>query len=65
MAKKKDKNGDEHIECKAAVDKNEAKWRKIDDYYKICKEEFPTAWTYFVAYLNLLADMVQGRNKTV
>ena len=35
------------------------------DFYKICNEEYPTAWEYFVSYLNLIADMVQGRNKTV
>ena len=39
------------------------KKRPFEDYYKICKEEYITAWDYFVEYLNLTADLVQGRNK--
>lgn len=26
-------------------------------------EENPSAWHYFVEYLNLIADLAQGRNK--
>jgi hypothetical protein len=37
----------------------------FNDYKKICKEEYQTAWAYFVEYLNLVADMTRGRNKLV
>lgn len=56
---------DNIIFTEAAIDKNESKKRRFADYYKICKEEYPTAWSYFVEYLNLIADMTKGRNKTV
>mgnify|MGYP003688776469 CR=1 FL=1 len=59
---KKDKEG---IRFEATVDKNKQKTRPFKDYYKICIEEYESAWTYCVAFLNLMADMVQGRNKTV
>jgi hypothetical protein len=56
---------DEIVSTEAAIDKNIAKKRRFGDYYKICKEEYESAWYYFVEYLNLIADMTKGRNKTV
>ena len=36
------------IFTEAAIDKNETKKRRFNDYKKICKEEYQTAWSYFV-----------------
>lgn len=63
--KVENEDGKQEIFVEAAVDKNVSKFRPFIDHYKICKEEYPTAWKYFVCFLNLIADMVQGRNKTV
>ena len=66
MSKRKNEDeGTEEIYCCAAVDKNQAKWRRFEDYYKICRDEYQSAWAYLYSYLNLIADMTQGRNKTV
>lgn len=56
---------DDEIYSEAAIDKNILKKRRFGDYYKICKEEYSSAWEYFVEFLNLIADMTKGRNKTV
>jgi hypothetical protein len=56
---------DDEIYTDAAIDKNILKKRRFGDYYKICKEEYTSAWEYFVEFLNLIADMTKGRNKTV
>ena len=63
--KKNEEEGTEEIECYAAFDKNQAKWKTFEEYYKICKGGYQSAWAYFYSYLNLIADMTQGRNKTV
>jgi hypothetical protein len=55
---------DNIVSTEAAIDKNALKKRRFEDYKKICKEEYPSAWYYFVEYLNLIADMTKGRNKT-
>lgn len=55
----------ESLRIEACVDKNKEKARPFVDFYKICIQDYPSAWDYFVAFLNLLADMVQGRNKIV
>lgn len=66
MSKRKnEEDGTEEIYCSAAVDKSKPKWRRFEDYYKICRDEYQSAWGYLYSYLNLIADMVQGRNKTV
>lgn len=49
----------------AGIDKNVLKKRRFQDYFKICKEEYTSAWEYFVEYLELVADMTKGRNKQV
>jgi DNA-binding MltR family transcriptional regulator len=36
------------IFTEATIDKQEAKKRRFNDYKKICKEEYNTAWAYFV-----------------
>lgn len=56
---------DDEIYTEAAIDKNILKKRRFGDYYKICREEYYSAWEYFVEFLNLIADMTKGRNKTV
>lgn len=56
---------DDFIYTEAVIDKNQSKKRVFGDYYKICKEEYPSAWEYFVEYLSLIADMTKGRNKIV
>lgn len=39
------------IFAEAGIDKNNVKKRRFGDYFKICKEEYPSAWAYFVEYL--------------
>jgi len=56
---------DDQIWVDASIDKSRLKKRRFQDYYKICKEEYVTAWEYFVEFLNLAADMTRGRNKQV
>lgn len=41
------------------------KWRIFGEYYKSAIEEAPGTWKYLVEYINLLADLCYGRNKTV
>lgn len=41
------------------------KWRVFGDYHKAAMEEVPENWDYMVEYINLLADLCYGRNKTV
>lgn len=36
------------IFAEAAIDKNKLKKRVFKDYFKICKEEYASAWAYFV-----------------
>lgn len=55
----------EELVCWAASDKQKQKQRRFGEYYKICKDEFPSAWSYMISYLNLIADMCKGRNKIV
>ena len=33
------------------------------EFYSQTQSENPSAWLYFVEYLNLMADLTQGRNK--
>ena len=65
VSKQTAQNGKKEIYTDAAIDKNEIKKRRFNDYKKICKEEYQTAWWYFVQYVNLIADMTKGRNKLV
>ena len=48
ISKQTAENGKKEIYTDAAIDKNEIKKRRFNDYKKICKEEYQTAWAYFV-----------------
>ena len=54
---------DSQILIKAAIDKNTTKELPFNEFYAQCKADNESAWEYFVEYLNLIADMTQGRNK--
>jgi hypothetical protein len=47
----------------ASLDKTSAQRFEFREFYDRCMEENPSAWHYFVEYLNLIADLAQGRNK--
>ncbi len=51
------------ILIKAAIDKNNTEELPFNEFYHKCKSDNESAWEYFVEYLNLIADMTQGRNK--
>ncbi len=54
---------DSQILIKAAIDKNKTEELSFEKFYDRCKKNNESAWDYFVEYLNLIADMTQGRNK--
>ncbi len=54
---------DNQILIKAAIDKNRTEELLFKEFYARCKSDNESAWDYFVEYLNLIADMTQGRNK--
>lgn len=54
---------DNQILIKAAIDKNNIEELPFNEFYNHCKSDNESAWEYFVEYLNLIADMTQGRNK--
>ena len=39
---------DDEIWVDASINKSRLKKRRFGNYYKICKEEYITAWEYFV-----------------
>jgi hypothetical protein len=45
------------------LDKSNVSHLPFKDFYEQCQEKNPSAWEYFVEYLNLIADLAQGRNK--
>lgn len=45
------------------MDKTSTQRYEFREFYEKCKEENESAWLYFVEYLNLIADLAQGRNK--
>ena len=49
----------------ASLDKISSQRYEFKEFYERCtgEEGNTTAWFYFVEYLNLIADLVQGRNK--
>ena len=49
----------------ASLDKISSQRYEFKEFYEQCtgEEGNTTAWSYFVEYLNLIADLVQGRNK--
>lgn len=51
------------IKITASLDKAQLQTLTFSEFYQQCQEKYPTAWTYFVEYLNLIADLAQGRNK--
>lgn len=54
---------DGKIIVSASLDKTSTKRYVFRDFYDKCIAENPSAWHYFVEYLNLIADLAQGRNK--
>jgi hypothetical protein len=56
---------DGRIFVTASLDKTSSQRYEFREFYERCMGEDgnPTAWFYFVEYLNLIADLVQGRNK--
>ena len=51
------------IVVSASIDKSNYISLSIEEFHEKCSQENPSAWGYFVEYLNLIADLVQGRNK--
>jgi hypothetical protein len=47
----------------ASLDKSSSQQYEFREFYERCMEENQSAWLYFVEYLNLIADLAQGRNK--
>jgi hypothetical protein len=54
---------DGSIVVKASLDKKDQIVLPFAEFYSRSQEENPSAWLYFVEYLNLMADLTQGRNK--
>lgn len=51
------------IYVKSTLDKCTCSNLPFKDFYKECKANNESAWLFFVEYLNLIADLGQGRNK--
>ena len=47
----------------ASLDKVKQQRLLFNEFYAQSQEKNPSAWFYFVEYLNLMADLAQGRNK--
>lgn len=47
----------------ASLDKTSAQRYEFKEFYDRCMQDNPSAWYYFVEYLNLIADLAQGRNR--
>jgi hypothetical protein len=47
----------------ASLDKTSAQRFEFREFYDRCMQDNPSAWYYFVEYLNLIADLAQGRNR--
>lgn len=47
----------------ASLDKVKQDRLPFSEFYERCQRENPSAWLYFVEYLNLMADLAQGRNR--
>ena len=54
---------EEGIIVVASLDKIRQIRLPFADYYAATQSDNPSAWLYFVEYLNLMADLTQGRNK--
>ena len=55
--------GDGGINVLASLDKNRQIKLPFSEFYAQSQSDNPSAWLYFVEYLNLMADLTQGRNK--
>jgi hypothetical protein len=55
--------GIEGILVIASLDKQRQLSLPFGEFYARSQENNPSAWLYFVEYLNLMADLTQGRNK--
>ena len=53
----------ENIFVIASLDKSKQETLHFAEFYQRSQDENPSAWLYFVEYLNLMADLTQGRNK--
>lgn len=51
------------IAVSASLDKSSQRQFSFADFYAASQSDNPSAWLYFVEYLNLMADLTQGRNK--
>ena len=51
------------IYVRGSLDKENVVTLPFKEFREKCMEVNPTAWDYFVEYLNLIADLAQGRNK--
>ena len=47
----------------ASLDKNRQIKLPFSEFYAQSQSDNASAWLYFVEYLNLMADLTQGRNK--
>jgi hypothetical protein len=54
---------DGKIMIRASLDKTSSEIYEFESFYEKCIEHNSSAWHYFVEYLNLIADLAQGRNK--
>ena len=54
---------DGRIKVIASLDKSSHNTLPFSEFYDLACQQYPSAWAYFVEYLNLIADLTQGRNK--
>lgn len=47
----------------ASLDKSSGARLPFSEFHRLACDKYPSAWDYFVEYLNLIADLAQGRNK--
>lgn len=47
----------------ASLDKSSPVRLSFSEFHDLACEKYPSAWAYFVEYLNLIAELAQGRNK--
>jgi hypothetical protein len=47
----------------ASLDKTSQTTLPFAEFHDLACQNHPSAWSYFVEYLNLIADLTQGRNK--
>ena len=56
-------DGKFEVKIKSCINKKDEKMRSFEELFNISlNEDFEETWKYFLAYLNLLADICYGRN---